>query len=193
MNHLSAPHTQPQSHLQSYTQSYPMPDAHVEAARLARLHAFGILDTEPEAAFTRVTELVQDLFRVPISVISLVDAERQWFKAASGLPTLETPRYMAFCAHAIMSDDIMIVQDASEDRRFSTNRLVLDWPGIRFYAGAPLITRDGFRLGALCAMDYQPGDLTDAQADKLRGLAEIVVDEIDLNYGASSRTAAIAV
>lgn len=181
MNYLSPP------------QSHPVPDAHVEATRLARLHTFGILDTEPEPAFNRITELVQDLFRVPISAISLVDAERQWFKAASGLPTLETPRYMAFCAHAIMSDDVMIVQDASEDRRFSTNRLVLDWPGIRFYAGAPLITHDGFRLGALCAMDYQPGDLTDAQADKLRGLAQIVVDEIELNYGASSSTAAIAV
>ncbi|MBO6521198.1 MAG: GAF domain-containing protein [Rhodospirillales bacterium] len=185
MNHISPP--------QSYPQSYPVPDAHIEAARLAKLHTFGILDTEPEPAFTRVTELVQDLFRMPISAISLVDAERQWFKAASGLPTLETPRYMAFCAHAIMSDDVMIVQDASEDRRFSTNRLVLDWPGIRFYAGAPLITHDGYRIGALCAIDYQPRDLTEAQEEKLRGLAQIVVDEIELNYGGRNGVPAIAV
>lgn len=171
----------------------PMPDAHIETARVAKLHTFGILDTEPEPAFTRVTELVQDLFRVPVAVVSLVDADRQWFKAASGMPTLETPRYMAFCAHAIMSDAVMVVQDASEDRRFSTNLLVLDWPGIRFYAGAPLITHDGFRIGALCAIDFRPRDLTEAQEDKLRGLAQIVVDEIELIYGGRNGRPAIAV
>ena len=116
-----------------------------------------ILDTPPEAGFERVTRLASRLFEMPIALVSLVDRERQWFKSCVGLDVNSTERDAAFCAHAILKDEVFIVPDATADPRFQDNPLVVRRsPFIRFYAGAPLITLDGLRLGSLCVMDKVP-------------------------------------
>jgi GAF domain-containing protein len=154
---------------------------HDEAERLAALREYGILDTPPEAAFDRIAQLAADLFDVPIAAVSLIDTDRQWFKAMVGLDATQTPREQAFCAHTILSDEVMEVGDATLDFRFQENPLVTDDPSIRFYAGAPLRLRSGHRAGALCVIDRKPhAPLTDAQRRRLAVLAEIVVGEMDL-------------
>lgn len=170
----------------------PYPDN--EEQRLARLQSYRILDTPNEEPFDRITRLVVDVLNVPLSVISLIDLDRQWFKSRAGMPTFETPRYMAFCAHTILQNSLLIVPDARDDYRFSLNPLVTEWPGIRFYAGAPLISPDGFPLGALCAVDFVPRDLTLPQQRQMTDLAQIVMDEIALRYShAAGVTGGVAV
>jgi signal transduction histidine kinase len=154
---------------------------HDEAERLAALREYGILDTPPEAAFDRIAVLAADLFDVPIAAVSLIDTDRQWFKAMVGLDATQTPREQAFCAYTILSDEVMEVSDATRDRRFHENPLVTDDPSIRFYAGAPLRLRSGHRAGALCVIDRKPhAPMSDEQKRRLAILADIVVGEMDL-------------
>ena len=133
---------------------YPIPFN--DPQRLAVLRSYGLLDTPPEEDFDRLTRLACQLCNTPVALISLVDEHRQWFKSKQGLDAPETHRELAFCGHAILSDTPLIVLDAEQDSRFAGNALVCDEPGIRFYAGAPLIDREGFRLGTVCAIDFQP-------------------------------------
>ncbi|MEM6993472.1 MAG: ATP-binding protein [Myxococcota bacterium] len=152
-----------------------------EAARIASLRAYEILDTPPEERFDRLTRMVAGLLDVPISLVSLVDSERQWFKSRIALPATETPRELAFCAHAILDDVPLVVSDATRDARFADNPLVEADPHIRFYAGAPLINGAGLRLGTLCAIDRKPRTLEPEQLEFLTEVAKIVVDEMELS------------
>lgn len=151
-----------------------------EAQRLAALQRYQILDTPPEAGFDRITALAARLFRVSIVQISLVDHERQWFKSCFGTQDTQTGRDVSFCAHAILSSQVLVVPDATLDARFQSNALVTVEGGIRFYAGAPLRTSDGFQLGTLCLIDSRPRDFSAEEAATLADLAAIVVDELEL-------------
>jgi signal transduction histidine kinase len=159
-------------------QSAPLPQN--EAARLEKLKSYRILDTPSEDAFDRITRIVAETIGVPISAISLIDADRQWFKSKQGLAATQTGRDVAFCAHAILDNDLLIVEDALSDKRFRDNPLVAYPPNIRFYAGAPLRTSDGYNLGTLCAIDSKPRQLTDSHKQLLRDLSTLVIDEMEL-------------
>ncbi|MEO8250355.1 MAG: PAS domain S-box protein, partial [Burkholderiales bacterium] len=131
-----------------------------------------VLDSAPEPLFDSIVRMASEVCDAPIALLTLVDAERQWFKANLGLPGVnETPRAIAFCAHAIQSDDVLEVPDATHDQRFADNPLVTGSPDIRFYAGAPLVLPQGERVGTLCVIDRQARGLSDAQREKLRALA----------------------
>ena len=152
-----------------------------EEQRLATLRAYDILDTPPEASFDRITELAGELCDAPIALVSLVDHSRQWFKSCVGLDVRETPREVAFCAHAILQDAPLIVSNARTDSRFRDNPLVLGPPGIRSYAGAPLIAENGARLGTLCVIHTdKETDLSQRQIEQLQKLAAVTVRELDL-------------
>ncbi|CAM8666136.1 putative diguanylate cyclase [Comamonadaceae bacterium] len=156
----------------------PLPDN--ESRRLAALHDLGILDTAPEQAFDALVQAAAVVCNVPISLISLVDTERQWFKANVGLPGVtETPRALAFCAHAILGDEILEVPDATADVRFADNALVTGNPDIRFYAGAPLRLGDGTRAGTFCVIDRVPRQLTEQQREILSHLAAAAVHALE--------------
>ena len=158
----------------------PLPAS--EKARLAALGRYDILDTPPEESFDRFTRLASSILGTPMSLISLVDTSRQWFKSATGLALQQTPRDHAFCAHTILSGDVLVVPDASRDRRFADNPLVVGAPNIRFYAAAPLTAPDGERIGTLCVLDDRPHPtgLTTAQVEQLRDLAGLVVTQLEL-------------
>ncbi len=147
------------------------PEPANEAARLAALKAFRILDTESERVYDDLTTLAAHICGVPIAMISLVDHSRQWFKARVGMKVQETPREAAFCAHAILQTEPLVVQDATVDPRFADSILVQREPHIRFYAGFPLVTQDGFSLGTLCAVDRKPRELNPDQAEAMKALA----------------------
>lgn len=151
-----------------------------EAARLEALRNYQILDTPSETAFDDLVRLAAYICGTPISLVSLIDAERQWFKARVGLDIQSTARNLAFCQHAILSDQVYEVEDASQDPLFQENDLVTGEPNIRFYAGAPLITPDGQALGTICTIDTVPRRLTDEQRDALRILAREVVSHLEL-------------
>lgn len=151
-----------------------------EAKRLAALRECCVLDTEPELAFDDLTELASRLCETPIALVSLVDAERQWFKSAVGVDVSETHRDAAFCAHAIHDTEPFVVTNATTDPRTFDNPLVTDAPGIRFYAGIPLITSDGFALGTLCVIDLQTRSISDGQLQDLQRLARQVVAQLQL-------------
>lgn len=150
-----------------------------EAARLIALQKLRLLDTEAEERFDRLTRLAKQLFSVPIAVISLVDEQRQWFKSCQGLNVCETSRDISFCGHTILDDDILEITDASLDSRFVDNPLVTGAPHIRFYAGAPLTTVDGYRIGTLCLIDNKQRKLTASERLSLRDLADCV--EVEIN------------
>lgn len=154
--------------------AFPLPVN--EPLRLEALRSLQVLDTSQDPRFERLVQLATQIMGTPIALVSLVDADRQWFKAKVGLEANETSREIAFCAHAILSDAPLVVEDASSDDRFAENPLVLGDPGIRFYAGAPLISGGGYRLGTLCAIDTQPRHPTEAQIASLQTLAAIAVD-----------------
>lgn len=151
-----------------------------EAERLAALRRYEVLDTPPEPAFERIVRLASHVMGAPISLISLIDESRQWFKARRGIDVPQTPRSMAFCAHAILGDEVLVVPDARADRRFSDNPLVTGDPNIRFYAGAPLRTPEGHRLGTLCVIDRRPRAFDDEKRGLLADLSALVVDELEL-------------
>ncbi len=151
-----------------------------EVARLAALDEYKILDTEAEAAFDAVTALVGDLLGVPIALISIVDENRQWFKSRYGLAAPETTRNISFCGHVVGGDTDLTVVDAFQDGRFSDNPLVTGDPHVRFYAGVPLRTPEGFVLGTLCAIDHKPRTLSGAQEKILAALARQVVSLLEL-------------
>ena len=151
-----------------------------EAERLRALRDYDILDTAPEERFDRITRILSRTLNIPIALVSLVDAERQWFKSQVGLGASETPREVAFCAHAICEEDVMVVEDATLDQRFSANPLVTGDPDIRFYAGAPLRTESGLNMGTLCAIDRKPRTLSPDETALLTDLAALVVDEMEM-------------
>ena len=150
-----------------------------EAERLAELRGYEILDTPPEAAFDRITAIAADLFQVPISIISLVDHDRIWFKSRHGVDVKEAVREPGMCASAIQGTDVYVVSDTKKDARTREHSMVKGKDGIRFYAAAPLKTRRGHNLGALCILDTTPRDLTPAQRDTLMDLANMVVDQLE--------------
>jgi PAS domain S-box-containing protein len=157
-----------------------------EQERLQALQQLEILDTPPEAAFDRITRLASQLFKVPIALVSLVDRDRQWFKSCYGLDTRQTDRQISFCAHAILADEVFVVSDATQDARFTDNPLVTGETAIRFYAGAPLKSRDGFNLGSLCILDTVPREFSEQQLAGLTDMAALVVDELELRRAARS-------
>ena len=160
--------------------------------RLEALRRYDVLDTPPEERFDRVAELAAYLFDVPIALVSLVDADRQWLKACIGIDQRETDRSVSFCAHAIRADEPMVVEDATQDERFVDNPLVTGEPGIRFYAGAPLITPDGHALGTLCVIDTEPRQPDAEQLAHLERLAQVVIDELELRHEVAEHRAAEA-
>ncbi|NVN52809.1 diguanylate cyclase [Mycolicibacterium hippocampi] len=151
-----------------------------ESERLAALDSFGILDTPPEKAFDDLTSLAAHVCGVPMSAVSLVDAERQWFKARHGVDATETSRELSFCAHALQSPELLEIPDTTQDSRFADHPMVIGDPLLRFYAGAPLITADGHALGALCVLDVKPGALTTLQRQHLQILADQVMSNLEL-------------
>ncbi|WP_455176003.1 putative bifunctional diguanylate cyclase/phosphodiesterase [Azospirillum largimobile] len=151
-----------------------------EEDRLAALQRYELLDTPEEPAFDQITRLAAKLLNVPVALISLVDRDRQWFKSRVGLPVRETPREQAFCAHALHSESLFVVGDASQDHRFAANPLVTGDPHIRFYAGAPLRTADGLTLGTICVIDDQPRPaLSPGEEEALRDLSAMVMAHIE--------------
>ena len=149
-----------------------------EPERLAALHALGLLDTSTDARFDRVARIAAELFGTPIVLVSLIDAERQWFKACIGADFVETSRDMSFCAHAIQGREPMVIPDALLDERFRGNPLVTSDPRIRFYAGAPLRTADGFAIGTLCVLDHRPREFGPREIGLLKDLAVLVEAEL---------------
>lgn len=169
----------------------PIPDQ--EPMRLKALENQRILDTIPEKAFDDLVRLAGFICGTPISLISLVDETRQWFKARVGLKVQGTPRDLAFCAHAILDPQkVMVVPDATQDDRFSHNPLVTGDPSIRFYAGAPLVTGDGFALGTLCVIDRVPRTLTAEQLDALQVLRDQVIREMELRLATADLADSLA-
>jgi GAF domain-containing protein len=156
------------------------PTLNNEKKRLKVLWQYEVLDTVPEELFDDLTELAARICEAPIALISLVDEKRQWFKSKVGTSVNETSRDFSFCAHAIRQSDLFIVPDATKDARFASNPLVTSDPRIRFYAGAPLITADGYALGTLCVIDKVPRELRPDQKQALIILARHVVTQLEL-------------
>jgi two-component sensor histidine kinase len=155
-----------------------------EPRRLAAVRRYGILDTPPDGAFDRITALAARRFGVPISIISIVDHDRIWFKSHHGLPVEQIGRDAGLCASAILSNDPHILTDASIDPRSLANPLVAGDFGLRFYAGVPLTTADGHNLGTLCIIDKQARPIDQSQIDDLKDLAAIVMDQIEMQLSA---------
>ncbi len=158
----------------------PYEELKQEKARIAALHSHNILDTEGEEEYDRIVKVASYICGTPISLISLVDTDRQWFKSRKGMEAQETSRDVSFCAHAIKQDGVMEVPDAAEDDRFRDNPLVTGDPNIRFYAGTPLVTSDGHKLGTLCVIDRVPRTLTLEQKECLENLSRQVMDQMIL-------------
>jgi PAS domain S-box-containing protein len=170
----------------------PAPIPGNDAERVAYLRALGILDTPAEKTFDEIARLASAICGTPIALVSLLDESRQWFKARHGLDAPETPRTQAFCGYAILGADIFEVEDSLQDERFAGNPLVTGGPKIRFYAGVPLETSEGYKLGTLCVLDAKPRELTDAQRDALRILARQASTLLEMHklVGDVARTAA---
>ncbi|HEX2973489.1 MAG TPA: PAS domain-containing protein [Tepidisphaeraceae bacterium] len=168
----------------------PLPEN--EAARLKALQAYRVLDTAPEQSFDDLTFLAAQICGTPIALITLVDAQRQWFKSKVGLDVPETARDISFCAHTILQPDVLEVPDATRDPRFVDNPLVQSNPDIRFYAGASLMTPLGGPLGTICVIDREPRQLTDAQRESLKALSRQVVAQLELRRHLIALTHSVA-
>jgi GAF domain-containing protein len=152
-----------------------------EAERLDELAAYAILDSLPEREYDDLTRLAERLLDAPIVLISLVDSRRQWFKSTRGTDMTETPREQSFCAWAILEpDDVLEVEDATQDDRFADMDTVTRAPWIRFYAGAPLVNRAGRTLGTLCVLDTRPRSLSEDERESLKALARQVTSQLEL-------------
>src|SRR3989441_4204477 len=151
-----------------------------EKQRLKVLWQYSVLDTMPEEIFDDLTELAARICEAPVAMITVVDEDRQWFKAKVGVSINETSRDISFCAHAITQPGLFIVPDATRDERFAKNPLVKSDPKVRFYAGAPLVSPDGYALGTLCVIDKVPRELRPEQKQALRILARHVVSQLEL-------------
>jgi len=147
--------------------------------RLDALCSLGILDTPPEQHFDRFTRIAAASLQVPIALVSLVDANRQWFKSRVGLQAMQTSRSVAFCAHTVALRALLVIEDASLDPRFKDNPLVTGSPFIRFYAGVPLFSRGGHALGTLCMIDTKPRTLSESERELLSDLGSLVEDELN--------------
>ncbi len=159
-----------------------------EPERLAALQRYEILDTPSEAAFDRITALASRIFDMPIVLISLIDQDRQWFKSCYGLSITETSRELAFCSHTILSDATLVIKDAALDERFADNPLVTGEPFIRFYAGMPLHTHDGYNLGSLCLIDRHPREFSSQEQQNLEDLTKVVSEQLELRRLAHRQT-----
>jgi len=155
-----------------------------EAQRLAAVRRYDVLDTPPDGAFERITSLAATLFKVPIAIVSIVDTDRIWFKSHHGLDVEQIDRAPGLCASAILQDGPWVVEDAAVDPRTLTNPLVAGDFGLRFYAGVPLQTNDGFNLGTLCIIDKEPRELAAREVEMLEDLAGVVMDELELRLSA---------
>lgn len=161
-----------------------------ESERLATLYKFGVLDTEFEERYERLTRVAAAVFGTPIALISLVDKDRQWFKSALGLTVRQTPRDISFCTHAIRNTEVFVVRNALQDERFRDNPLVTGDPHVRFYAGAPLVARNGHPLGTFCVIDRSPrAEFTSAQERLLKDFAGAVVDFFEMQLSIRDRRA----
>lgn len=149
-----------------------------EPQRIEELNALNILNTPPEERFDRFTRLAKRIFNVSASLVSMVDSDRQWFKSNEGMPTAETPRDISFCGHAILGGEIFVINNALQDERFFDNPLVINEPGVRFYAGCPLVTPNGAKVGSFCIVDNKPRVLDAEDAAVLRDLASLVESEL---------------
>ena len=150
-----------------------------EPERLETLRGYGILDTDHEEAFDEAARLAANICQTPTALVTFVDSDRQWFKARVGYSERETSRDISFCAHAILQEGPMVVRDALDDARFRDNPLVTSAPYIRFYAGAPLVSGEGHRLGTLCVIDRVPRELRPEQIDALNTLSTILMALLD--------------
>lgn len=168
----------------------PSSDSWTERDRVAALRAYGVLHTAPEMAFDDIVALAARICDAPTALISLVDTDVQWFKARVGLDATETGRDVSFCDHAMREHEVMVVPDATKDPRFANNALVTGELGIRFYAGAPLVTAEGFPIGSLCVIDYRarPEGLTDIQTQTLTVLARQVISQLELRRALAERS-----
>lgn len=155
-----------------------------EEERLAAVQRYDVLDSPRDGAFERITRLAARHFDVPVSIVSIVDSDRIWFKSHHGIEVDQIDREPGLCASAILGDEPWVVKNAALDPRTLANPLVAGEMGLRFYAGAPLKTRDGFNLGTLCVIDQQPREFSDEDAEILAELAEVVVDELELRLAA---------
>jgi two-component system NtrC family sensor kinase len=151
-----------------------------DAARVAALQKYDILDSEPEKAFDDLALLASYVCKTPIAMISLVDEDRQWYKSKIGVTFSETPRDIAFCSVAIQQPDVFVVPDTLLDERFRNNPLVVSDPRVRFYAGAPLISEEGYALGTLCVLDRTPREFTIEQQEALKALSRLVLAQMEL-------------
>jgi len=158
---------------------FPIPKN--EAERVERLRRFQILDSLPDEAYDRIVRMAAEITGTPVSFISLIEEERQWFKAVRGIDLTEGRREFAFCAHTICQDDVLVVEDATQDERFSDSPYVTAKDGVRFYAGTPLRTECGHNVGTLCVVDAKPRAIEDSERQMLRDLAAVVVDLLGLH------------
>ena len=153
-----------------------------EAERLSELQKYEILDTPASKEFDNITNLVRSLLKAKSAMVSLVDENRQWFKSACGTSLTETPRDQAFCSHTVWQDEVFVVLDTHDDERFRNSPLVTGDEKIRFYAGAPLITSNGYKIGALCVTDTKPRDkFTEEEQMILNSMSKLVMDEMRLH------------
>jgi two-component sensor histidine kinase len=163
-----------------------------QQARLVALRGYNILDSASEDDFDEIVRIVGEICGMPVALVSLVDEDRQWFKAKSGLEITQTPIEAAVCAHGILQPDVLEIGDLTKDVRTIDNPIVTGGPAFRFYAGAALTNKDGLPLGMLCVLDYQPRELTPAQRDLLRVMAKLVMERIELRRALAQEKAAHA-
>ncbi len=162
---------------------YPVPEGETE--RLNKLMGYDILDTAPEKPFDKITQLASTMFDTPVSLVSFVDEKRQWLKSKVGIYMKEIPREISFCAHTICVDEVMVIPDTFEDKRFKQNPLVVNYPEMRFYAGTPLRTSDGFNIGTLSIIDNHPKEFSQNEEMMLQKLGSLVMQEMSLREDAA--------